>query len=431
MELDFKGTAIYVHFLLGAIQTNDWDPKPLYITQSACNFTLDGGEPTLFNEATGYLGGPLNLRPIVAYSRINLPNVDHKLVISLGGNREVSVLFDYAEFTHDDEPTPPPASTSSSSTPSDSHTTQTASPQDSQMPDSNASTTIHIHTTPETTPPQSSQIPDPNNSATTSSRVNVGAIAGGAAGGVTAIIAIILGVFALCRRRRFARSRGTFDIDIDEELPKQISPDTNGDISNGSIVPFHVDTPYRDDPHSPSNFAQPTSPYSDDSFYSPSTSRITSAVDPNGTRVLSLGALSDSASIRGGVPSGSSGHGGSNATAATTTFFVANDTSAAQDSDREAIRQARQAELDRKLHAVEQEIQDLDGKQPSGSQGNNAQSATVAELQEQMRVMMSQIDHLKNQQQSDWAQGLSDEAPPEYEPSHSGNLAPSDSKAGN
>jgi hypothetical protein len=87
----------------------------------------------------------------------------------------------------------------------------------------------------------------------------------------------------------------------------------------------------------------------------------------------------------------------------------------------EAVRQQRQMELDRLMRAVNEEMNELKLDLQAGatshpvavpSRSDNA--AEVSDLKELIRTLQEQIDYLRDQQQSSWAQGLSDEAPPQY-----------------
>ncbi|KAF8630443.1 hypothetical protein AX17_005420 [Amanita inopinata Kibby_2008] len=104
---------------------------------------------------------------------------------------------------------------------------------------------------------------------------------------------------------------------------------------------------------------------------------------------------------------------------------------------REEIREMRQMEIDQRLQSAQREMNNLTVKQSLRSSPNSpaSQGATegsgrgvagaeseseagagegMEELKEQVRSLSTQIEHLRVQQQSDWALGLSDEPPPAY-----------------
>lgn len=123
----------------------------------------------------------------------------------------------------------------------------------------------------------------------------------------------------------------------------------------------------------------------------------------------------------------------------------------------EDLRRARQEELEQRLQSTQQEMREIlheidrhgagvpPGRRPlpipgqQGSQGSQSQATlatwglgtaaggearysaaptdddmTVDELKETLREMRAQVEYLHQQQQSAWAQGLSDEPPPGY-----------------
>ena len=118
-----------------------------------------------------------------------------------------------------------------------------------------------------------------------------------------------------------------------------------------------------------------------------------------------------------------------------TTVTSANNSSGEEHADPnsvEAIRRARQNEIDARLRAVQQEVthltSDLRGEKggrqlsvrwrradtPGHQEVGEEEEMSMAEMREQLRVMKEQIGHLREQQRSAWAQGLSDDPPPGY-----------------
>ncbi|KAF9014184.1 hypothetical protein BDQ17DRAFT_446586 [Cyathus striatus] len=91
------------------------------------------------------------------------------------------------------------------------------------------------------------------------------------------------------------------------------------------------------------------------------------------------------------------------------------------DTPLEKIRQARQSELDRRLHAMNKEMDELrTGKVVHPIHASSAtvlgDDSEISRMQEHMQAMQAQVELLQSQQQSPWAQGLSNNAPPGYVP---------------
>ncbi|KAF8343331.1 hypothetical protein F5887DRAFT_1075889 [Amanita rubescens] len=93
-------------------------------------------------------------------------------------------------------------------------------------------------------------------------------------------------------------------------------------------------------------------------------------------------------------------------------------------TNRDEVRAERQREIDQRLQIVQQEMHNFNSRQNTmrrrpGSLLSEArgQAETEQELEgvrEQMRRFRTQIEHLRMDRSSDWAQGLSDEPPPAY-----------------
>lgn len=87
------GIAIYVYFILPNNEGNG------ITTLTMANFTIDGGSPTLFQHAPDLTTSTPLFNQLV-FSRTNLVNANHKLIISTSGvNTNVYVGFDYAIYT--------------------------------------------------------------------------------------------------------------------------------------------------------------------------------------------------------------------------------------------------------------------------------------------------------------------------------------------
>ncbi|EDR06466.1 uncharacterized protein LACBIDRAFT_294668 [Laccaria bicolor S238N-H82] len=150
------GTAIYVFFILGHLNTSP-------VTLNSANFTLDSNQPVLFESNANYIQ-----YDVLAFSQSNLSNTLHTLFISTSGPGTygpIYVNFDYAIYTYDNGLSTTTSSLSSLST----------------------VTTM-------------SQAPSTTATGAPARRTPVGAIAGGIAGGITLLALVISLLF--CWRRR-------------------------------------------------------------------------------------------------------------------------------------------------------------------------------------------------------------------------------------
>ncbi|KAG6914169.1 hypothetical protein DXG01_001955 [Tephrocybe rancida] len=429
VHLSFTGTAIYV-FLILANNVADG-----VATETACNFTLDGSSAGSFSHipSTSTL---LEYNSLV-FSRANLANTAHSLVLTTSvADREIFVNFDYALYTFDDTSTASPSALPSpTTTPTASPsalpsltTTTTASPSALPSPTTH-STTGSATSTSSTKQSQSS--PDSTNAAEPKSKVNVGVIAGGAVGGVAVICILILLLFLLCRRRR----------DRLRYQPSKFSIDGDGGTStsrSAAITPYPIDVApttarFQTRPDTQSDFLQSGtifSPYSANqeapqSFYD-MPNRFVSGPAPNNKNGDINHSVSDTsmfASAYGGIASDTSSSRGLATVAEGSGPLSLNSSSASSaDKNREELRRARQSAIDRQVQAVTREIADLKTDIQAGvsqrpsvrSQPAGSASTEMDEMREQMQEMRQQLEYLKEQRHSEWAQGLSGEAPPGY-----------------
>lgn len=96
---------------------------------------------------------------------------------------------------------------------------------------------------------------------------------------------------------------------------------------------------------------------------------------------------------------------------------------------RDELRAVRQLEINERLQAAQQEMDNLATRQTivpasmssrpdstSSSSGARRQETEheMETMREQIRQLRAQIEHLQVERSSDWAQGLSDEPPPAY-----------------
>lgn len=263
---------------------------------------------------------------------------------------------------------------------------------------------------------------------------------GGVIGGLVALVALIL-LLIFCRRRQRTRTH------IDDELPPHpmAAPSfSTGYHSNRSNAPFATVAPiitrYRDRPETHSDFLQSgtiarssfdaaaRSPFSDptqDGVYPPSMSHDRSTLaNHNIMATLPTGEI-----IMSAHTAGQNSISSSSSVRALPSIPLRTGATAADDQNTEAVRKARQMELVRQMRAVKQEMRDLKTdltaetvRRPSvDSRRTRGENVEMEQMKEQMRVMKEQIEYLRAQQQSEWAQGLSDEPPPGYSarsPSH-------------
>ncbi|RXW12972.1 hypothetical protein EST38_g12881 [Candolleomyces aberdarensis] len=83
--------------------------------------------------------------------------------------------------------------------------------------------------------------------------------------------------------------------------------------------------------------------------------------------------------------------------------------------EQERVRQARQAEINDRLRALQQEMDQLRASSGGGGpQDGNGGADAMTEMREQMERMKREIEALRANQRSEWALGLTDEPPPGY-----------------
>ncbi|KAJ3722837.1 hypothetical protein DFJ43DRAFT_1042076 [Lentinula guzmanii] len=352
----FTGTAIYVYFILAN------NPDPGISASTAANFTLDGNLVSTFTHSPDSSSSAPDFyfnNSALAFSKTSLKNVTHQMVISTSGlNSNYYLNFDYALYTFQN-----PSTATSSTSSSSSATSSTTGASTSLQSDSKS--------------------------------VPTGAIAGGVVGGV-AVVTIICAVWFFCLRRKKKKADEYHHDDPNTVLQSEIDP-----------------------------FILPPAPMSDaytlpdNSFSPPSTFRTSTAL-------LKRSATGTTEA----VPHTS-----------TTINLLPSDSKA-------AIRRQRQQELERQMQQIGDEIKDLqieaeernagrDGMStmmsPTSGQSRAPLSATrssrpvrsprspygnedVSQLKAQIQAMSEHIAYLQDQQNSAWAQGLSDEPPPGYSP---------------
>ncbi|KAG6873789.1 hypothetical protein C0995_011014 [Termitomyces sp. Mi166 len=392
-QLSFKGTAIYVFFILANNVPNAW-------TETFCNFILDKQSVEAYHHSP--TSSPNYQYNALVYSKTNLANTDHTLLISADGYQTMSFInFDYAIYTYDDgvdttmqsstttsmlpHVTPvtetamvfgTPVTTtiditqSESPTPSFSRTTSSSSSSLSSIVTISSSPTSHNISvignlltlgtigTALTATASSSSSNGTNTSAhdsngadnnITAHKPAIGAIAGGVIGGVALILIIISMLYVLCRRKR----RAYMDLLSTEHKPA--TP-----IQQPALTPFTSFSPGKPDIETKALEAMP--------LFSPIGKR---------REVMKKSELGYTESS------------------------LASITVASRSEAAEILQQDQRQNLIRRQISRLKKSLDASGSLTSESVSfNQAVEAEIERLQEQLN--------------SDWALGLSDEPPPEY-----------------
>ncbi|KAJ7573687.1 hypothetical protein C8J56DRAFT_981893 [Mycena floridula] len=415
-ELSFKGTAIYVFFIL----VND--PPPDVTAGTESNFTLDGTMSGKFvHQPIAGLGFQYNQ---LVFSAENLPYADHKLLIGTAAqDHNVFVNFDYAIYS-----VPDPVIVSSSSSSDSSSAITTSSSTTSSSTTSMPSTTIFAATnslasssaslTSSISPADAKSSPL-SSAAASSSKTSSGLIAGVAVGAV-GVVALLVGLFLCFRRHR--RQRGASPM-LDNEFPAPmmsaeaylINPypsttnldqraPTISEFSQSSTTRRSIEYPRSEYPRSefPSS-ASVRSPGTGHQLTRSPTSNTSisgSSTSPHMSMSMAYGglALPPESSSRTAIGSGAS---------------------AAE------LRQARQLELEDQMQQIQREMNDLQheaaGRRASSIQTRpqkirDEEEYELRSLRAQISQMKSQMEGLQEQAESPWAQGLSSEPPPGYTP---------------
>ncbi|KAF9532857.1 hypothetical protein CPB83DRAFT_903366 [Crepidotus variabilis] len=449
IELSFEGLAVWVYFILA---NNEGDG---ITSLTMANFTLDGGNPTLFQHAPVLTTQDINYNQLV-YSQTGLVNAKHKLVISTSGvNSNVYVNFDYAIYTHDDDgvldPSPPPGglpSTLASAKPSSTNTTPKSTSSSSSIPVNKGSSTTGSSTA---GPASSSGFSAPgsklsNDDSTATQSSSTAGIVGGIVGGIA--FAALLGFLFICIMRRQRRKARLEFTDKDWTAENGIDPvvtpfyhPTNGHASShmGSGGPYLSNDhsrPYayggqHAQQHSNSQTTGPSSDVGAQSAYGGYMSAVggsNSGEDTSESAHARLVTVTDGDHLSTPNQMRSVGPMVSGATAGSSVPTLWGAGMSAQ--QREDVRRERQRELDERMCQVQDEMNhlaaDMTGQKPSRrrsirrpqapSSVTGEEEMSMEEMREQLRVMTNQVSYLRNQQQSAWALGLSDDPPPGYEP---------------
>ncbi|KAF8830965.1 hypothetical protein HHX47_DHR1000254 [Lentinula edodes] len=440
ITFDFTGTAIYVYFILAN------NPAPGITATTAANFTLDGSLVGTFNHSPNTSTSAPDFQfnqSALAFSKDGLKNITHQMVISTSGlSEDVWVNFDYALYTFQD------ATTISSSESLSSSSTN-------NLPSATASTSSNIGIS-------SSQSTD---------AMRIGVIIGGAIGGLVVLGALITMLCICHKRRRRRNQQGRANIHVINDLESgskgsvvvernkldplkrpttslstlDLSSETQHQNAFGSLFSVHkteipsetglalasfmndgVDSASRRHSHCIEN--------NDISTSAPEYQyRSVISTLPSGRTVMAPGTTQDFLT----TPLSSSGNlTGSTFSKLTSATRVVPTGNAA--SEKYKLRRMRQQELEQQMRAINEEIEELKNeaaersdptstglmsrtsvrKKKSIRKGRNTDENTdsVAQLKAQIREMSEEILSLQSQQNSAWAQGLSDEPPPGYSP---------------
>ncbi|KAK7681919.1 hypothetical protein QCA50_014881 [Cerrena zonata] len=348
VQFSFTGIAVYVYFILA----NDQGASITTITQT--NFTLDNELVSTFthNPTTSL---DLDYNQLV-FQQTGLANQNHTLKASISGvDHNVYINFDYANYTfvNDDNVVPT------------SSTFQTAT---------RSSGTVVI---------VPSQTTARRGAVISGSSIDLGAILGGAIGGVVGIMGI-MSLLVFWRRRRNQKDR-------DRSIP------TTGQLNPLlTAVNPHLDLGRE-------SRAGSTDPLWD-------SDAIT--VLPSGKTVL----LPNSSSGIAPPPVDEAGRRLS--TLAARRSDLASSTSDQTNTSQAMLRQ-RQQDLERQMSRIQAEIRALNDEvverrestHKGGHSDQEREQGETAELREQTRLLQEQIRVL---QQSEWSRGFTDLPPPEY-----------------
>lgn len=292
VTVTFTGNAVYAFFITPPVLNAS------LTTATYLNFTLD-------NELSGR---PFNFIPYgsdtytynqTVYSKTNLSNSQHTLVMSTGGSQAGLLLFDYVIYTVD-------TSNTTTSSESSGGSSKTKSP-------------------------------------------NIGAVVGGVVGGVALLVALALLTFFY--RRKTTKRHSEVDPPTREHREE-------GQFPADLVIPYAVDD---------SDIQPTTTTYSHSKSSRPSQHpTIFSALSSDPPTSPSNTALSHST---------------------------------------KALAEARQGDINRRMEAVEQQIRT---QAPRSGGGEEEDWRTTAQH------LRAEIGRLEVALQSQWAQGMSDQPPPEY-----------------
>ncbi|KAF8998270.1 hypothetical protein BDQ17DRAFT_1309300 [Cyathus striatus] len=385
ISMGFEGTAIYVFFILANNQGDG------ITTITMANFTIDGQIAGSFTRAPDLTSTDILFNQLV-FSKTDIPNGIHQLVISTSGvNFDVFVNFDYAIYTHVDGVDASPSSSSSSKA-STTFTRIQSSTSKSSSSKASASSTA-----------SSAPHNDSKLNSNAKSRM-VASIVGGVVGALVLIGAIIGCFFCWKRRTRKRLVDPTWEIagPVHQDM---ISGSNMVTVTTPFLASFNPDSSDHNTASEPEANSGNTSLASNQLLSSHSLASLNDVRDTQ----------RDTTPYE--LPS-SSGHSFTVSDAISPTLGSSSTTS------REQIRRARQSEIKRRLHVVNQEMNELRSElsTPNTGAGRSEKARTggdddeMSRMREQVQDLQSHIELLQSQQESAWAQGLSNDPPPGYTP---------------
>ncbi|KAJ4487574.1 hypothetical protein J3R30DRAFT_3429333 [Lentinula aciculospora] len=420
ITFDFAGTAIYIFFILAN------NPASGITAATAANFTLDQSLVGTFSHSPNSSAPDFQFnQSALVFSKTGLKNISHNMVISTSGlDEDIWVNFDYALYTFQEA-----AESSSSKSLSSSSTDSPPSATASTSSNVGVASSQHI------------------------ASAHTGVIVGGVVGGL-AMLGILIGLLFICHRRRRKQNQL-------EQLSTHDDPESGckDSVVEDNIDPLMPPSGSRSMPHhvSEESFSVHQTEVSGTAFYAASSNAVDSTARsqdqhtapdsivpsslpeyqyqsvistlPSGRIVMAPRTAQDflapayPSSVP--VPSGSS----------SPTHIIP---AATTTSEKSELRRIRQQELERQMRDINEEIEELkteaakrfnpsSGRSTSRTstrkkisvkrgRGSDERVNSVAQLKAQIREMSSQIALLQSQQNSAWAQGLSDGPPPGYSP---------------
>ncbi|KAF9014181.1 hypothetical protein BDQ17DRAFT_1419087 [Cyathus striatus] len=345
ISMDFEGTAIYVYFILANNHGDD------ITTITMANFTIDGKMVGTFAHAPDYTANDILFNQLV-FSKTDLPNGNHKLVISISDiDFKVFVNFDYAIYTVDSTiPSPSSASTQYFTSSSAFLPTSSRPAIDTDTSQCNSDT----NSTP------------------------IGSIVGGIVGGI-ALIGAVVGIL-------FWRSRREWHIQTNRNDPEPRNQDM-GNVSAALLTPFVVDSPDSKGGTSPG---------------SSHISSLRSKASNNNISDTHQGSHNESiwSSLGNGTSTSTQEH---------------NCRACQRELNRQSVAANQELNQPRGVLYIQQAL-NVNGERNEKADSIVGGDDEMNRIQEQMQAMQAQIESLQSQLRNAQPQGLLNEPPPGYAP---------------
>ncbi|KAM6500193.1 hypothetical protein JOM56_003207 [Amanita muscaria] len=401
ITLQFTGTQILVYFIL----PNANQHGTSVTTNTYVDFTMDGTYICNYTHTPDMSTYNMNYNTTV-FNMIGLGNTPHQLVISTHNVPYNSYLnFDYAMYTTETSQT----TDSSNTVPLSS----TLNPSSSSVAPGSAPTATQSGTTPNSLPPpppivfpgnqgnnqdstSSFSSSSSSSSSTSTSTSSSSSSSSSSSPPVTVIVGGVFGAFAViiiaCLSFLLLRIKKSKELaSIKSTTLGSPSRATSNDNETGSHLPWQ-NTVFSETP------------------------------EPLGDLPVGL-----AAGVAAGTDSGSPtlayshSRSASDYTSAPTPTPALLPIGTPLPVDREKLRAIRQTEIDEQLNSAQREMENLAARQsmpppppPNAAERPAPTDQAMEALREQVRMLSGQIEHLHRERQSDWALGLSDEAPPAY-----------------